>query len=449
MHDWWVVPTLSIALGLVACGGKGAAGPGKTADLDGDPLALLPGSAVFAGNLDTRALYQSTLGPRLAAIGDKLLPLGEDAGFRASRDVNRVVFGGYANTGGEVAVIVRGRFDQAKLETATHGKDGAPIVRGTYAGRTTFTIGAASYAVLTGQTVVVGSVDGVRRVLERIQAGTSVANPCRPGSPMRSTRRARRWRSSATSRRSPSRRSPSGSLRLPWLQGLRSASGIGNFGPPGMNFASTLTYGVQQQAEASAEGVRSLDGWLKVLGPLLGGIRLQNLEISTDRNDMRCKFALDDEAIGGWLHSRHACFPPIRLPRRPQPPTPPHDHARSSPCLRPARRKRPRSLRQEHRPSRALVRRPVRGQKPHHRLLARRGQRLDRERPARDGRCHRGARARASSSCTARVSSACARPSGTSTAATPERRCAFFAGSWRRSAFARRSWATRRSRAVR
>jgi hypothetical protein len=300
MHGWWVVPTFSIALGLVACGGKGAAGVEKTADIDGDPIALLPGSAVFTGNLDARALYESSLGPRLAAIGDRLLPLGEDAGFRASRDVDRIVFGGYATTDGDVAVIVRGRFDQAKIEAATRGKDGAPIARGTYAGRTTFTIGSASYAVLTGQTVVVGTVDGVRRVLERIQAGTS-SRSLQPWVTGTLETKGAQMALVGDFASQPIASVAVGSLKLPWLQGLRTASGIGNFAPPGMNFASTLSYGVPQQAEASAEGVRSLDGWLKVLGPLLGGIRLQNLEVSTDRSDMRCKFALDDEAIGGLV----------------------------------------------------------------------------------------------------------------------------------------------------
>jgi hypothetical protein len=300
MHRWWLFAAL--ALGLVACGGKGAGGAAdKSADLDGDPLALLPGSAVFAGNLDARALFdQSAVGPRLAAIGDRLLPLGDDAGFRATRDVDRVVFAGYATTGADVAVIVRGRFDEAKFAAATKAKDGTAIVKGTYAGRTTYSIGGASYAVLTSKTVVVGTGDGLRRVLERVQAGT-FTRALPPWVTETLDTNGAQVAVAGDFATQPVASVAVGSLRLPWLQGLRQARGVGNFQPPGMNFASTLSYGVPQQAEAGADGVRSLDGWLKVLGPLLGGIRLQNLAVSTDHSDLRCKFALDDQALEGLL----------------------------------------------------------------------------------------------------------------------------------------------------
>jgi hypothetical protein len=302
MHRWWVVAALVLALGLVSCGGKGPGGAAdKNGDLDGDPLALLPGSAVFAGNLDTRALFdQSSMGPRLVAIGDRLLPLGDDAGFRAPRDVDRVVFAGYATTGADVAVIVRGRFDEAKIAAATKAKDGAPITKGTYAGRTTYSIGGASYSVLTSKTVVVGTGDGLRRVLERIQAG-SFTRALPPWVSETLETSGAQVAVAGDFASQPMASVAVGSMRLPWLQGLRMARGVGNFEPPGMNFASTLSYGVPQQAEAAADGVRSLDGWLKVLGPLLGGIRLQNLAVSTDHSDLRCKFALDDQALASLL----------------------------------------------------------------------------------------------------------------------------------------------------
>jgi hypothetical protein len=42
---------------FVACGGKGAAGGGeKKVDLDADPLALFPASAVVVANANARAL---------------------------------------------------------------------------------------------------------------------------------------------------------------------------------------------------------------------------------------------------------------------------------------------------------------------------------------------------------------------------------------------------------
>jgi hypothetical protein len=302
MRAWWFVSALAIAVGLLACGGKGASGASdKNADLDGDPLGLLPGSAVFAGNLDARALFdQSAIGPRLAALGDRLLPLGDDVGFRASRDVDRVVFAGYATTGADVAVVVRGRFDEAKIAAATRAKDGSAIVRGAYAGRTTYSVGGSSYAVLTAKTVVVGTGDGLHRVLERVQAGTfDRALPPWVAETLES--KGAQVAVAGDFAMQPIASAAIGSLRLPWLRGMRMARGIGNFAPPGMNFAATLSYGVPQQAEAGADGVRFVDGWLKLLGPLLGGIRLQNLDVTTDRSDLRCKFAVDDQSLESLL----------------------------------------------------------------------------------------------------------------------------------------------------
>jgi hypothetical protein len=297
-----VVPTLALALSVLGCGGKGASvGSDKTADLDGDPLALLPGAVVFAGNLDARALFdESAVGSKLKAIGDRFLPLGDEAGFRASRDVDRVVFAGYATTGADVAVILRGRFDEAKIAAANNARDGTAIVRGTYAGRTTYTIGGASYAVLTSKTVVVGTGDGLRRVLERLHDG-NFTRALPPWVTETLETQGAQVAVAGDFATQPIASVAVGSLKLPWLQGMRMARVIGNFAPPGMNFAATLGYGVPQQAEAAAEGVHFVDGWLNVLGPLLGGIRLQNLAVSTDRSDLRCKFALDDQALASLL----------------------------------------------------------------------------------------------------------------------------------------------------
>ena len=75
MHRWMLL--LAVCLFLLACGGKGAnAGGENKLDLDSDPLALLPGSAVVVGNIDARTLWDSTtVGPQLGAIADRKLPL--------------------------------------------------------------------------------------------------------------------------------------------------------------------------------------------------------------------------------------------------------------------------------------------------------------------------------------------------------------------------------------
>jgi hypothetical protein len=298
--------SLPLALVLVfgACGGKGASSGGSSReDLDGDPLALLPASPVFAGNVDARSLYaDATVSAQLAALTDKLVPLGDDAGFQPSRDVDRVVFAGYASTvaPGDVAAIVRGRFDPAKIAAATKAKNGAPIVRGAYANQTTYAVAGVTYAVLTPKTVVAGTGDGPRRVLDRIKAG-SFERALQPWVVDTLQTTGAEVAVAADFATQPIASAAIGSLKLPWLQGMRTARVIGNFQAPGMNVAATLSYGVPQQAEAAADGVRFVDGWLKLLGPLLGGVRLQNLQVGTDQSDMRCKFAVDGQTLGSLL----------------------------------------------------------------------------------------------------------------------------------------------------
>jgi hypothetical protein len=88
-----------------------------------------------------------------------------------------------------------------------------------------------------------------------------------------------------------------GSVSLPWLDGLRVVKVLGNFEKPGMNVAATLTYTDAPQASTAADGVRGADAWLKVLGPLLGGVAVKDLDVETDGADMKCKFGVDDATL--------------------------------------------------------------------------------------------------------------------------------------------------------
>ena len=82
-----------------------------------DALALLPGNAIAAGTVDARAFFGSqTFGADLAKLVEKYVPIGAEAGFQASRDVDRVTFASYSYQGIDVAAIVIGRFDSAKIK---------------------------------------------------------------------------------------------------------------------------------------------------------------------------------------------------------------------------------------------------------------------------------------------------------------------------------------------
>jgi hypothetical protein len=290
----WV---LVLCVAALACGKGANTGGEKKLDIDADPLALLPGSAVVIANLASRAMFDSgPVGAEMAAAAVKLAPLGEQAGFDATHDVDRIALASYATGGIDVVVVLSGRFNESKIEAATTTTSGAPITRGTYAGRATHTAGAFEYSVLSPKTLVAGTGEGFRRLLERVQTGT--LDRSMPG-----------WMAetlettgadvavAADLETQPVAAAALGSMSLAWLKGMRIARAIGNFGPPGMNVAATLTYGDPDEAKAAVEGVHFVDGWLKMLGPLLGGVRLQNLEVTADAKDVRCKFAVDDHTL--------------------------------------------------------------------------------------------------------------------------------------------------------
>jgi len=293
---------LLACLALVACGGKGAATPAEAKlDLDSDPLALLPSSAIVVANLDAKAMFASaSVGTQVAALADTLLPLGPDAGFDAKRDVDRVVLGVYTSTGADAVAVVSGRFDPVKIAATSQSRGGVAIVHGMYAGRDTYAAGPAMYSVLTAKTVVAGTGDGVRRVLERVQdRKVERAIPAWVDETLSTPGAQLALAADFTSQ--PVTVAAIGSVPLPWLSGMRVAKVIGNFEKPGMNVAATMSYGEPEQARSAADGVRSADAWLKVLGAFLGGVSLQDLEVTTDGKDLKCKFAVDDQTLGRLL----------------------------------------------------------------------------------------------------------------------------------------------------
>ncbi len=304
MHRWILVSFAAAlvcwATALGGCKGSSVGGEQKT-DLDADPIALLPPSAVVVATVDARAIFDNAaLGPQVSALASRLVPLGDEAGFQPSRDVDRLAVAVYPAGVADVAAVLSGRFDVSRISAATRTTTGAEIGHTPYGGRVMNTVtapgGATAYCVLSAKTVVSGTPTGVQRVLDRIAAG-DLSRAWPPWVAQTLGTPGAEIAVAADFATQPIASAAIGSLSLPWLQGMRVARMIGNFEAPGMNFASTLTYGDAQQAEAAAAGVRSVDGWLTVLGPLLGGIRLQNLEVTTDTADVRCKFAVDDHGL--------------------------------------------------------------------------------------------------------------------------------------------------------
>jgi hypothetical protein len=287
---------------LAACGGKGAATEGTAKpDLDADPIALLPSSAVLVAGLDLRAVYgDPTLGPQVASIADALVPIGEGSSFVASRDVDRVTVGIYATLKVDIAAVLSGRFDVDRITHAARTLNGTTISNGTYGGFPTSSIGHTTWAVLTPKTLVAGTTDGVKYVLDNLQKGPPqrslppwvVETLQTPGAAIALA---------ADFATRPVAAAAIGNLNLPWLKGMRIARVIGNMQPPGLNVAATITYADASFAQDAAGTVRSVDRWLDLFGPLVGGVKLQGFDANAEGTDMRCKFALDTQGLRSLL----------------------------------------------------------------------------------------------------------------------------------------------------
>jgi hypothetical protein len=295
-----VLAATALLVVLPSCGGHGGAtAQAKKVDLDADPVALLPSAPLVVASIDARGSFANAdLGPRLSELADRLVPIGEDAGFKASRDVDRAFTAAYA-TGDGVAVL-RGRFDAAKMEAATVTTGGLPVVHGSYAGRVTSTIGRVAFAVLTPATLVAGTGDGLRRALDRVTALQTQGALAATVPPWMSETLATPNAALAAAgdfANVPVAAATLASLRVPWLHGLQRARLVVEMREPGLHVAAALTYGDPAQAEQAASGVRSASRWLRVLGPFVGGVDLQGFDVASEANDTRCTFAVDDRTL--------------------------------------------------------------------------------------------------------------------------------------------------------
>ena len=92
--------------------------------LEKDPVALFPGGALGMFSLDLHAFYASqSAGTVAAQVAEKYFPIGAEAGFSASRDLDRVLGGIYSMQGVDVLATLIGRFDEAKIVQAARSQD--------------------------------------------------------------------------------------------------------------------------------------------------------------------------------------------------------------------------------------------------------------------------------------------------------------------------------------
>lgn len=273
----WLVAVLALAQ-VGGCGGgedvivKTADGAGLTAaDIDREPLALLPGGASLVGTLDTPALFASPVGQRLLALLEARLPLPPSVGFEPRRDLSRLYVGLYSFQGVDFAGVAVGNFNPQAIEAAANGTEqtplGSPLVRVEYAGRVFYVSANVGFVVLTERTVVYGNETGIRRVLDRLESGR-VKNELapevnalmlQPGAPI-----------AFGATPGANAVTEATGQQQPFLRDLVLARVIGDFESPGVNAAGTLTYRSPEAAQLARESLASTAQNLSTLGTLLG-----------------------------------------------------------------------------------------------------------------------------------------------------------------------------------
>lgn len=297
--------SISICLVLVGCGG-GDKAPAKTPATDAamdDAIALLPGDAIAVGTIDARAFFGSqTFGAELAKLVEKYLPLGPEAGFQASRDVDRVTWASYAYQGIDAAAIVVGRFDEAKIKQVaaqqTPTQNGGMLVVSQYAGRDVYTVNNVGFTILSPTRVVAGSESGIRRVLERIQdrrvkrdiAPWMIETIETPGA-------AAAFAADFATHPMPAE--VTRQLPVPFIQATKAVRLLVTFKEPGLQTAGSFTYADPQTAQTSSEQIKqaaTMSKWLELFG-----IKIQNVDVKVENQDVQVKLELDDQSLRQML----------------------------------------------------------------------------------------------------------------------------------------------------
>lgn len=291
------------ALSSVSCGGADSlvlvAGERvDSAKLDADPVSILPPGILMFGYMDAAVMFHSNLGPDVGTMVQTLLPLPPESGFVASRDVTRIFAGVYAMQGADFCAVVQGTFDTEAIRRSVDARNvslaGVPLSKHRYADNDLYTAGNIGFTLLTAHTLIVGNETGMRRTLDRIRTG-------------KLTRAVPEWMT--TLGRTPgaafslagdmSAAAPGGAAfqSMPFLSGASSVRLIGNFQPPGMNFAGTLGFNDEASAEASVstmQSINSISPFLSLLSSIGLGITIPPIQAARSNKDVGFSVAVDE-----------------------------------------------------------------------------------------------------------------------------------------------------------
>lgn len=263
-------------------------------EIDGNPLALLPGGLVGFARLEAQPTFATAFGPSLANLARQLAPLPPSSGFVPERDLERVYLGVYSMTGADLAGVAIGRFDenQIRLAAQTPTSPGqAPaagtLVQSLYAGKTVYTVSNLGFCLLTARTALFGNETGIRRALDRIREG-------------RATYRLPAWTQDLLDEKQAplgfgvdlraTALSDSVRTQVPFVEGMDAARVRGNYAAPGLNLVGSLGYPTPEAATVGAQRVNQTRDLLSQAGFLMSlfGVAqpLERLEAKTNGTEV-------------------------------------------------------------------------------------------------------------------------------------------------------------------
>jgi hypothetical protein len=286
-------------LALAACGGDKPTATPAAIDLDADPEALLPAQAIVYARLDAKAFFASqSFGPDLAKAAEKGSPLGEEVGFQPSRDLDTVYAGVYSTQGADVAAVLVGRFDEAKVkklaETHSPTRGGGALVVSQYGGRDVYTINNVGFTVLTAKTALAGTETGIRRAIDRVRDGR-VKRDVPPWVDTTLSTQGAVLAIAADTQAQPGTGEILKQAPFPWMQTAQKARILMDFNAPGSNVGAAITYADEAQATQAAAGLNNTASFARILA--LIGLQFRELKVTTDKTDVQVKISVDDQSL--------------------------------------------------------------------------------------------------------------------------------------------------------
>jgi hypothetical protein len=273
--------------------------------IDHDPLALLPGHPVVLGVVDVPAFLASPLGGEINRLAAKYVPLGQETGFVLQRDLKKLVGGAYSLAGVDVVGVAQGDFNPELIRSAAERRamtpGGAPLVHSKYAGNDVFTAGNVGFTVVTRHTMLIGNETGMRRALDRIRDNRLARDVPEWMTKLIETPQAATVLAGDVATEP---RVAAMARMAPFVAGLSSFRIVGNFQPPGVNVAGTLSYADAQSAAAGADSLRALAQMSAIVGVLaiFGlGAPIQNLQVENRDRDTTFITSTDADSLARLL----------------------------------------------------------------------------------------------------------------------------------------------------